>query len=257
MIYLPCYFHEDKMIPANDPVMVAANGSITYLKPDTGKVHREMIVSQMNRQLFHTSSMINGCFQGADAADFSDAVDLLTLTKMPDQGLNARQINPGRTFKYLRYLSPPDQYCRIGELAFFSKDKKVRGRIIGGEECQQDNAKSFSLTKAMDDSLSTFFRSKNPSGDWVGLELKQPVLISEIQFSAEFSNYSNPPVKDHVYELFYWSNAQWVPCGEAMAINDKLTFSNVPSNALYILRDKTSKNKTPLFTYNDRAVQFW
>ena len=51
--------------------------------------------------------MTGGIFQGANLADFSDAVPLYTITNTPVDGAIA-SIFPTNTatFRYLRYLSP-------------------------------------------------------------------------------------------------------------------------------------------------------
>jgi hypothetical protein len=61
--------------------------------------------------------MIGGKIQGANAADFSDAVDLLTITTAP----TALATYPltGGPFRYVRYLSPPGGCGNISCLAFY------------------------------------------------------------------------------------------------------------------------------------------
>ncbi len=64
--------------------------------------------------------MVGGLFQGANAADFSDAVTLFTLNGGPTEGLMTTQAVSSTTpFRYARYLAPSGGYGNIAELRFF------------------------------------------------------------------------------------------------------------------------------------------
>src|ERR1035438_2294731 len=79
--------------------------------------------------------MTGGIFQGANLADFSDAVALYTITNSPVDGAMA-SVFPTNTaaFHYLRYLSPNNGQGNIAELEFYSLGPHVSllsGTIIG------------------------------------------------------------------------------------------------------------------------------
>jgi beta-galactosidase len=65
--------------------------------------------------------MNGGLFQGANLADFSDAVNLFALTTIPpDSTMTAQVITNSSAFRYVRYLSPTNGFCDVGEVQFFS-----------------------------------------------------------------------------------------------------------------------------------------
>jgi uncharacterized delta-60 repeat protein len=68
----------------------------------------------------YASRMVGGIFQAANNGDFSDAVNLYTITKAPanDQLTTVTIAHPGN-YKYVRYLSPNGSYGDVGELAFY------------------------------------------------------------------------------------------------------------------------------------------
>ncbi|MDN5286319.1 MAG: Beta-mannanase/endoglucanase precursor [Mucilaginibacter sp.] len=68
--------------------------------------------------------MVGGIFQGANTADFSDAVTLFTVSAQPAVGVLTDQVisNTG-SYRYLRYLSPAGGSCNIAELQFWGKLK--------------------------------------------------------------------------------------------------------------------------------------
>jgi len=66
------------------------------------------------------SRMVGGIFQGANQADFSDAVTLFIITTQPATGVftSASITNPAG-FRYVRYLSPNGGYGNVAELEFY------------------------------------------------------------------------------------------------------------------------------------------
>jgi fibronectin type 3 domain-containing protein/regulation of enolase protein 1 (concanavalin A-like superfamily) len=65
------------------------------------------------------SRMVNGIFQGANQANFSDAVTLYKVTAQPAAGqFTAATITNTSAFRYVRYLSPNGGYCNVAELQF-------------------------------------------------------------------------------------------------------------------------------------------
>jgi len=64
--------------------------------------------------------MVNGIFQGANQANFSDAVTLLTVTTQPVTGVfTPATITNTSAFRYVRYLSPNGGYGNVAELQFY------------------------------------------------------------------------------------------------------------------------------------------
>jgi len=67
--------------------------------------------------------MTGGKFQGANAADFSGAVDLFTLTNAPLEGtLTEQAITVTNGYRYVRYLAPAGGYGNVAEVEFYGAD---------------------------------------------------------------------------------------------------------------------------------------
>ena len=67
--------------------------------------------------------MVDGLFQGANAADFSGAVNLFTVTSQPPEGvMTAQTVNATNTFRYVRYLAPDGGYGNVAEVEFYGQD---------------------------------------------------------------------------------------------------------------------------------------
>jgi autotransporter-associated beta strand protein len=71
----------------------------------------------------YASRMVGGKFQGANAADFSDAVGLFTVTSIPDEGtMTSQALALTNGFRYVRYLGPAAAYGNIAEVEFYGAE---------------------------------------------------------------------------------------------------------------------------------------
>jgi hypothetical protein len=64
--------------------------------------------------------MVGGIFQGANQADFSDAVTLYTVTTQPPSGVfTTVSITNTSAFRYVRYFAPTNSWGNVAELEFY------------------------------------------------------------------------------------------------------------------------------------------
>lgn len=64
--------------------------------------------------------MVGGIFQGANQANFSDAVTLYTVTAQPASGVfTSVSVTNTSAFRYVRYLSPTGGFGNVAELQFY------------------------------------------------------------------------------------------------------------------------------------------
>jgi hypothetical protein len=79
--------------------------------------------------------MVSGVFEGANQADFSDAVNLYTVGYAPPEGVFTTIALKNRSvFRYLRYVSPPDGSCNVSEIQFYgisTVPTNLAGQITG------------------------------------------------------------------------------------------------------------------------------
>jgi len=79
------------------------------------------------------SRMVGGIFQGANRADFSDAVTLCTVTTQPPTGVfTPVSITNTSAFRYVRYLSPDGGYGNVAELQFYGYPWSVPATVPSG-----------------------------------------------------------------------------------------------------------------------------
>ena len=90
------------------------------------------------------------------------------------------------------------------------------------------------------------------------MDFGTPQNIQQIKFAAGIDNtgsklYIKP---NHTYKLAYWDNT-WISLGTQTAITNKVTFHDVPKNALFILRDQTSEVDERIFTYENNVIRWF
>ena len=90
---------------------------------------------------------------------------------------------------------------------------------------------------------------------FVGVEISESPSITRVRvFPRNDDNHVNP---GELYELLYADKEGWVSCGIKEAEDDTITFDEVPSNALYWIRNHTKGDEERVFTYDSEGIQVW
>jgi hypothetical protein len=207
-------------------------------------------------RVFH-SNMLNGRFQGANKPDFSDSVNLFTVTSMPEEFETAVISYPEKV-RYVRYISTPEARGDVAELEFFggnngSDTLKLDGKIIGYPEVSIPIGTPYQ--NAFDGNKETFFNRYTNGLSWAGIDLGARKRITKIRYCPRSD--TNFILVGDTYELCYWENGEWVSMGTQVAKDQFLLYENVPSGALYILHNLTRGKEERIFTYEDGKQVWW
>jgi len=251
-VFIPMLISESKIDYIHYPFIIRADSTIHFLKPTFENVQKLSLFRKFplrDNIKTYIKRMINAKFQASNNEDFTDAVTLHTITESPDVYRNEIQINNVEKYRYVRYLSYKYAKCNVAELEFFNKKdgKPLSGRVIGTTGLQP-------LENAFDGNLLTYFDAdvtKDPR--WVGLDLGAPTQISKIAYTSR--NDQNHIVIGDVYELFYWDGC-WKTLGKQTAKENVLVYSNIPTNALFLLRNRSRGKEERIFTYENEK-QVW
>ncbi len=98
-----------------------AIGGSGWVSMDLGALNQKILsLIRYCPRANNASRMVGGVFQGANAADFSDAVTLYTVPLTPIEGFFTTVSIPNTTpYRYLRYLGPAGSYCNVSEIQFY------------------------------------------------------------------------------------------------------------------------------------------
>lgn len=158
-------------------------------------------------------------------------------------------IDNSKRFRYIRFRCSDNDIGLLSELAFYDD----KGKIVKGTNISKDVDVN-SIVYLHDDNVETKIKALSP-GYWVGFDLGKgkECRISEIKFTpvSDGNNIQN----GHTYELWGFDN-YWKKLGHCIAQSrESITFHNVPTNMLLLLKDKTKGVEERIFLYNNK--QLW
>jgi hypothetical protein len=199
--------------------------------------------------------MVNGAFEGSNTPDFSEKDIIYRITEAPFRLNTPVFINSDKKYRYLRYYGPDGAHCNIAEASFYENaDDTValQGTVIGTEGCYQQDG-SHEYTNVLDGSTETSFDYKEPSGGWAGLDLQTPKTVKRIVYTPRNrDNYIRP---GDTFEVFY-CDRKWKSLGVIKNAPDSLAYSNVPVNALLLVKNHTRGVQERIFTF-EKGKQIW
>jgi hypothetical protein len=100
-----------------------ANGAWAGLDLGAGASKLIGAIRYAPRAAWASGRMTGGKFQGANNADFSDAVTLHTVVGAPPANvLTTQLVSHPNGFRYVRYLSPDNGFCNVAEVEFYGSD---------------------------------------------------------------------------------------------------------------------------------------
>ena len=88
-----------------------------------------------------------------------------------------------------------------------------------------------------------------------GVEFEKPVSVDVMRYISR--NDKNGVYPGDTYELLYFDKGEWVSLGRKVATADYIEYENVPSGALYWLRNRTEGKEERPFTVMNGRVRFW
>ena len=256
ILYLLASISKSGLTPISNPFILESNEKPNFLRADSGKTQNMVLTRKYSTHSGWPAILataINGKFQGANKPDFSDAVTLYTIPDTADfTYVNIYLDNPS-LFKYVRYIAADGSPSNMAEIKFVSNGQLLKGEIIGTIDSQGNELKR-TKDKVFDDDPLTFFENWNPN-PWVGLKFEKASQIEEIRYL--FRNDDNNVRPGDLYELFFWDNKQWVTVGKKSTDMPFLHYENIPSQALYLLRNYTRGKEERPFTYQNGKQKFW
>lgn len=249
IVYLPIVMEGRIQMPIGYPFILHDDGSIRRLWPNTSKLQKITLYRKYPLFTHWTNQwgkMIGGRFEGSNTSDFKRTKLLYEIKSTPVYR-NEMNINGNVHFRYVRYVCPEKCRTPLAELEFYSASVLLNGLAMG------EGLSEESITNAFDHNRETLSNTKEENY-WIGLDLGASKLINRIVYYPKHD--SNFIEEGHVYELFYYSN-QWISLGEKTAKSNFLTYSNVPSGSLLLLKDYTEGKEERIFTFVNGKQIWW
>jgi hypothetical protein len=256
IVYLPTFWGARGSIGVIDPIEVKTDGSVVILTPDT--IQRQTI--KLSRKfpvfgnvLWYSNRMLNGYFEASNSPDFSDAIKCAVVKRFPAMRYDSVMINPKTgNYRFWRYVSPNEGYCNVAEIQFLHKGERMSWANLISD---QTVASGFEESFAFDNDELTFYESNKKTGAWIGVDMGKAVQVDMIHYLPR--NDDNNVVPGHTYELCYYENGREKSTGLTVSKGYELIFQGVPTNALYILHDRTKGTEERIFTYNNGTIKWY
>lgn len=237
------------------PFLVGNNGIERFFEPNVIR-KLSMTINRKYPLCANTTdkwaSMIGGIFEGSMTADFKKAETIATISRMPYYMTTVKSRNHGK-FRYLRYRAPEENNSLLAELQFYTTDKTGKEILLTGIH-SGEGADSTQIENVFDGNPATICKGQDMEYS-ITLDLGKgnEQQVSSIRFCP--STDLNFVEKGHLYELYYFDKA-WKMISRVYSKSDRLTFENVPSNAILLLKDKSAGKEERIFEYAD-GKQIW
>lgn len=237
------------------PFLVGENGIIKFFKPNNTS-SQSITIDRKYPLCSYTSdtwgAMKGGLFEGSMKSDFSEADTLAVITQMPYYMTTLNSASQKKN-RFLRYHAPKNNRSSLAELQFYTTDSNGNDILLTGKH-NSYGVDTTQVENVFDGNPSTVCRGQKV-GYTITLDLgngnEQPV--SKIVFCP--SSDLNFVEKGHLYELYYF-DTEWKLIERTYSKGDKLTFTNVPSDAILLLKDKKGGREERIFEYSN-GKQIW
>jgi hypothetical protein len=244
ILYFPVYYANNTHTPASDPFWLDKTGKMFTLSPDSPDTLLTLTVIVMdNDGINYAMRMRNGVFEGANKPDFSDARTLHIIKDVSGTYYNEIVFEPPVNYRYVRYKSPPNSFCNVAEIEFYSlKGEKLNGTNIGTTGSWKNSG--MSCDKAFDNDVSTYYDAVEGDVGWTGLDFHKRKHICKIRYLPRSHN--NKINEGNHCELFCRAKDGWTSMGKQVATDNAVQY-RVPSRTLMYLHNLTTGKKSKVF----------
>ncbi len=251
-MYIAGYYIDDEIVPASLPFHVNLDGTLTCISPsetETMTLTVDRKYPLLHRFANYSRHLTGATMEASDYPDFRKVDTLGTVLHDADtqfDSIYARKNIPPRRYFRIRHASKP---LELSELETYTADTAVC--LYGKLFLPDSHLLAGNLYDLYNRSITDYVTIK----DWVGIDFTHPVKLRKIKYLPRTD--SNHVMAGDVYELFIFRNYTFQSLGEQQAVTSSLTFEEVPSAGLYLLKNKTRGREHRIFTYRDGQVLFW
>ena len=256
-VYLPVTWENDRAVAADYPILIKENGEQENIKPDKSKTFSLTLTRKYPKYAVthvYSKRMVGGKFHTSNTADFAESTKIGEIKRNPEMEYDSIDTDPkGRAYRYLRYTAPRRSHCNVAEVEFYDADGK---RLLPKTVITDGNEDAgFKAGSVIDGDALTYYQTKKSDDCTLTFDFGSPVAVAKIRYLPR--NDDNHVTAGHRYRLDYYDKDGAHSVGEQVATSDSVTFTGVPSNALYILHDLTKGREERIFTIENGEIRWW
>lgn len=255
IVYMPVYWTKTGTIPIGSPFILLSDGTKKTLNANH-KVRQNITLHrkypQTNKSARFRDLIKGGRFEMSNTADFKDAVCVHNIKSVKWSGYDSVNVSVDKKYRYCRYVSPAGGKCNIAEIAFYNDNGKINIHNVIAKGESLDNTKP---SNVFDGNELSYYISSTAENGWIGADFGNPVNIKEIRWISR--NDDNDIVPGQIYELKYFENGQEKTAGIKKATSSSITFTDVPTETLYILHNLNKGTEERIFTYDKDKIVWY
>lgn len=253
LLYIALGFDGTELVPISDPFIIHKDGSVEYIKYDDSqsrKVEIRRKYYESYNVVTQRRKILGARIQCSDNRDFRNAVTIYTIetTVIP----NRIKLDAPRPYRYWRYMSPDGSWGNLAEIAWYDeKGEKLSRKGIANAEAGQD-----AIERAYDGNLLSNFEINQPDGNWIGMDMGEPTIVSSVMVVPRSDD--NDVFPGNEYELLYWDGDDWISAGYQVASDNVLKYDDIPIKCLMWLRNYTrGRDERPFIIKENGDFGWW
>lgn len=278
ILYLPVYCTKEGYKSFSSPFYLAIENGKAQVRHIPG-VDKDTTTTSLlltrkfprkKRMIQVAEELVGGKFLGANKADFSDAVELYTITDAPQPQLKEYRFNRTGKYRYYRFQAPAQHpHANISHLEWISDSRygytntgpATREHVLSPVDTVKGTADSRKV-KLLDRDRERMTWVSEYDGNMqtapgaypsITLALDEPQVVTAVRFAP--LNADNGIKAGNIYRLNYWDNG-WKTVAASPAEYEYIEFKGVPVNKLYWLENLTEGKEEMPFVVIDGKQRF-
>ena len=252
-MFVAGYYLDNQIVPASLPFHVDLNGNVNDVKCNDERTNITLTRKYPLLRKFANFSrhFIGATIETSAYRDFRQVDTLCVFMHDANTSFDSIYIEHShKTYRYVRLKNNKEVKLNLAEIEFYETDTTtcIYGKLMPSPE----------MTSSVDQAYQIFNKSMLDFveiTDWIGIDFLRNVDIRKIRYLPRTDDNNIYP--GDTYELFYYDDGKLVSLEQIQASGYSVTFENVPSDCLYLLKNKTKGREHRIFTYKDKKVLFW
>lgn len=255
IMYLPTYYEGSKQIYGRYPVWLDTDAKVIEMKPDKISTQNVTLDRKFTYNImgdYWGRNVIGTMVLATNNLKNSTFDTIATFDSYKFMAYDSVLTHTDKKYKYWMLRNKPNIYAELGSVLFLNE----RGESLQGSGFTMNENKVVNKTSLVP---ALIFSEDVVTGGCilhiVGIEFEEPRAVSEIKYVSR--NDGNGVYPGEEYELFYFDEGGWVSLGKKVATGYNITYDNVPTQALFWLRNRTKGVEERPFTVDQGRVRFW
>lgn len=246
IVYLPVFYNNKKMKVLSNPIL-AINNNRKILQPNA--TVRETVTLERKYPLVNTffnewNYLVEGQLDACQYTNFQKNNWAYKIKRTPTYK-NEIDFPTAFSCRAIRFSAPKGCKAPIAEFTFWYNNKKIT--------CTPSSNDAEDLAKLIDGDPFSMPNIKY-RGYKIYFDFGKTTKLDKLTFIPK--NDGNFVLAGLRYQLFYFDK-QWKSLGTKTATKSSITFDNIPTNALLLLKDISKGEECRPFTYVNGKQRWW